>query len=204
MLTYANFILKYPTSTLNQNTVEMWIKTYKRQLSKYFRFDDLERTEFFDIDYCGQAKVFLRKPLITTTPLVEELDIKTRVITEKKVVIDFRYLNDNFDNQEYYYALDFACLACVCKCDKLKITGVWGLLLPLEIEDKIYELIELKSLVVTTDSCQQIQSEKIGEYTVTYKDTANKAITSLDINNVYSIPLLAQIILQIQSNFIYV
>jgi hypothetical protein len=75
--------------------------------------------------------------------------------------------------------------------------------LPNYLELAIYELIENKSQILTTDPCQEIESEKIGEYQVKYRDNSTKT-NSLDINNVYSIPLLSQFLAQIQTHFLYV
>jgi hypothetical protein len=203
MLTYANFQLAYPSSTVVQTTVEMWLNIYKNQLSKYFRFSNLQISQFINIEFCGQDKVFLKNPLTLTNVVVEELNVKTRMLETKIVDTDFRFIIDKFVDQEYIYALDFGCLGCICSCDKLKITGLWGLELPDYIEKLIYDLIETKSLVTVSDPCQEIASEKIGEYQVTYRDTTKKTST-LDVNNVYSIPQLSQLISQIQSHFLYV
>jgi hypothetical protein len=205
MLSYTNFELAYPTSTLSQTVVDRWLNIYKRQLSNYFRFDNTSKSEFIEIDFCGQGKVFLNKPLILDSlyPItIEEFSKKTRVLNTLSDTTDFLYRTDRLDNQEYVYALDFGCIGCLCKCEMIKVTGVFGLLLPDEIEREIYSLIETKSQVLTVDACQQIASEKIGEYQVTYRDTTIKT-NSLDINNVYSITQLNQILLLIQTHFVY-
>lgn len=204
MLSYTNFQLAYPNSIVSQVTVEKWLVNYKRQLSNYFRFDNISTSEFIEVDFCGQNKIFLNKPLVLDSnfPItIEEFTKKTRMLTMLNQNTDFLYRTDKLDNQEYIYALDFGCMGCLCKCEMIKLTGVFGLLLPDEIEKEIYSLIEIKSQVVAVDACQQIASEKIGEYQVTYRDT-NKT-SSLDINNVYSILLLTQILISIQPHFLY-
>jgi hypothetical protein len=204
MLTYADYIIAYPTSTVPQTTFERWLGIYKSQLSNYFRFDDTSKSKFLNIESCGQSKVFLSMPLVVdTSTLIEEYNIKTRMLTTLTKDVDFMYSSDTFDTQDYSYALDFECLGCICQCEKIKITGIWGVELPSYLELAIYNLIESKSQVLTTDPCQEIESEKIGEYQVKYRDTATKT-SSLDINNVYSIPLLSQFLAQIQTHFLYV
>ncbi|MGL6345039.1 MAG: hypothetical protein ACRC80_38535 [Waterburya sp.] len=124
---------------------------------------------------------------------------------------DFLFRSDSAEiDQEYIYALDFECMGCICKCEQLKITGVWGLELPDYLEDYIYELINEQAVSATssTDSCQEIASERIGEYSVTYRDkssdSCNKCVVKKDINDVFSIPQLSAYLLTIQSHFLYV
>jgi hypothetical protein len=204
MLTYTDYQTAYPTSTVPQATVERWIGIYTGQLSNYFRFDDTLKSKFINIENCGQSKVYLEMPLIIDdSTLIEEYSIKTRMLTTLAKDVDFMYSTDTFDTVDYSYALDFECLNCICTCEKIKIKGIWGVLLPSYLELAIYNLIESKSQVLTTDPCQDIASEKIGEYNVTYRDT-NTNTNTLDINNVYSIPLLSRALAQIQTHFLYV
>jgi hypothetical protein len=206
MLSFLNYKLIYPNSTVTQATVEKWLNAYKRQLSGYFRFDDIAKSEFIEIYFCGQSKVFLKKPLTfdNLNPiLIEEFSKKTRMLSPLNSSTDFLFKTHNVVDQEFIYALDFECMGCLCTCEMLKITGLWGVKFPEDLELEIYNLIESKSQIVIADNCQQIQSEKLGEASIQYYKN-NQNINTLDINNVFSIQLINQYLSQIKTKFIYV
>lgn len=200
-LSFTNYQLKYPTTTVTEATFDNLINIYKSQLSKYFRFDNTIKTKFINLDFCGQDKVFLKAPLILNNQIIiEEINKKTRMLKTLVNEVDFLYSTDSIDNQEYVYALDFECLGCKCACDQIKITGILGLQVPNYLEDEIYNLIESQSQVVTQDVCQEIESEKLGELFTKYRENTNKT-QILNKNDVFSITLLALLVQQIQVHF---
>lgn len=202
MLTLAQYQAIYPTSTVDTTKIENWLSSYKQELARYFRFDNTSKVKMFKVEGCSTNLVSTPIFELNDSNLtIQGYDVKTRMLKDYQVDYDFKFRTFAYKDKDYVYALDFGCLNCLCECEMIKVSGLFNPLF--DLENYIYSLINELGTVAVLDDCQQIASEKIGEYQVTYRDTSTtQASNKINLDNVFSFPTIQKQISYLQPYFI--
>ncbi len=199
----------YTVPTAVKGRFEYYLELYLFQLreTRLFNFDNpkISTTIRYSIPFCKLS--YLVTPIWHTINKVEKLNIKTGNATELIEFKDYYTETVNITSHEYIHALNFKCLSCICECEKIVVTGNYGIDLP-DILIKNLFLIIYNNLGTINplggDSCcANIKSKSSGEGTVTFYDKQKLSTNILkNADNILSYPIISNLILKYKKHFV--
>jgi hypothetical protein len=207
---YIRIVKKNPTfelTSIEQDFFNEYLSLYTSQLKKlglfYFGTQTIRRR--YDILFCQLD--YLSTPIWQETGLkVEKWNIKSNTYQLLTLNNDYIYDYAYIDDKQYVRGIDFACLSCNCECEKIVITGNYGIEIDLSIFYPLYlALYSSIGTAVPSGSCKDnIKSEKTGNYSVTYYDKTQTTKTNSTYNPqmIYSYPEIWDIIQYYKQFFI--
>jgi hypothetical protein len=173
-----------------------------------FNFTDKIITKVYDIKVCS---LYLLPTPLWLSYQVEKYNLKTKAITPLVEYDHYTTDTKSFNSNEYLYSLNFNCLTCNCECEKIRITGVFGIKIPDRvlhlIMNIVYNNITTGSTVGSSDCCANIKSKSDGAgFSVTYYDkplTQLQTGTTKQADNILSYPIIARMVYNYQSRFLH-
>lgn len=183
-----------------------FVDLYQVQLEDLgiFNFTDLEQTRSYEVPFCELNYMVI--PIWKSISKVEKLMIKTKVKTTLILDTDY-FLEPIVINQvRHTNALDFKCLSCNCICDRILVTGVYGVDVPSYVTNTIsliiYNNLGTGLSLGGADCCANIKAKSSGQGSVTYYDKISTVYNTKQSDNIISYPVINRFLLALKRKFI--
>ncbi|MGL5964717.1 MAG: hypothetical protein ACRCZ2_10035 [Fusobacteriaceae bacterium] len=154
-----------------------------------FNLDDVVSTKNYDIPHCSLE--YLPVPLWSRIDTVVKISIKDSQQTNLVVDTDYSVDTDTIkiNKIDYIQALNFKCLSCNCACEKIRVTGKYGLVFSTNLLNALF-LILYKNIqkdeLTSVDCCDDIESIQAGSVTLKYSNS--DLTTDEDVDDIFSYP----------------
>lgn len=182
------------------------VDLYQAQLEDLgiFNFTNLEETRSYEVPFCELN--YLPIPIWKSISKVEKLEIKTKAKTVLILNTDY-FLEPIVINQvRHTNALDFKCLSCSCACERLLVTGIYGVDVPSYVINTLSLIIHnnlgTELSLGGSDCCANIKAKSSGQGSVTYYDKVATVSNIKQSDNIISYPVINRFLLALKRKFI--